>query len=61
MNTKTAFALFVLGLLMTLGGVGGVEQSLATVDLLSSLAVSAVGLALMYVSTLAMNVSAHYD
>lgn len=61
MNTKTAVALFLLGMLLTLGGVGGVEHSLATVDLLSSLAVSVVGLLLMWVSTLSMNVSNYYD
>jgi hypothetical protein len=61
MKTSTAFAVFILGLIMTMFGVGGVENSIATVDLLSSLAVSCVGLAIMYAATTAMQVSSYYD
>ncbi len=61
MKTNTAFGIFMLGLIMTMFGVGGVENSIADVDLLSSVAVSAVGLLLMWVSTLAMRNTNYYD
>jgi hypothetical protein len=61
MKTNTAFALFMFGLIMTMFGVGGVENSVANADLLSSVAVSVVGLALMYCATTAMQVSSYYD
>ncbi len=61
MKTRTAFGIFMLGLIITMSGVGGVENSIATVELLSSVAVSAVGLLLMWVSTLAMQNSNYHD
>jgi hypothetical protein len=61
MKTRTAFALFILGLIMTMFGVGGVENSIANADLLSSIAVSCVGLAIMYAATTAMRVADYYD
>ena len=61
MNTKTTFAVFMLGLLMTMFGVGGVENSITDLELMSAVAVSALGLLIMYVGTLGMNVSDYYD
>jgi hypothetical protein len=61
MKTNTAFGIFMLGLIVTMFGVGGVENSIADSELLSSLAVSAVGLLLMWVSTLAMRNTNYYD
>lgn len=61
MNTNTAFGLFITGLLLTLGGVGGVEHSVDAVALVQSLAVSIVGLALMFASVTAMNVTGFLD
>ena len=51
--TKTFF-LFFTGLITTMFGVGGVEQSITDLELLQSLAVSATGLAIMWCSTLMM-------
>ncbi len=61
MKTNTAMILFFLGLILTMFGVGGVENSIADVELLSSVAVSAVGLLLMWVATVAMRNSNYYD
>ncbi len=61
MKTNTAFGIFMLGLILTMFGVGGVENSIADVELLSSVAVSAVGLLLMWVATVAMRNSNYYD
>ena len=61
MKTSTAFGLFLFGLVLTLGGVGGVEASVENVALLQSLAVSIVGMALMYCGVTALNVSSYYD
>lgn len=61
MKTSTAFALFIVGLVVTMLGVGGVEASMDNLQLLQALAVSCVGLAVMYCGTLAMNVSNYYD
>jgi hypothetical protein len=41
-----------MGLTLTLMGVGGVENSMTNVELLQSLAVSGLGLLLMWVATL---------
>jgi sulfite exporter TauE/SafE len=46
------FFFIVMGILLTLLGVGGVENSITDVELLQSLAVSALGLLLMWVATL---------
>ena len=44
----------MMGLVLTLLGVGGVENSMTNVELLQSLAVSALGLLFMWVATLMM-------
>jgi hypothetical protein len=44
----------MLGLILTMFGVGGIEQSITNTELLSSLAVSVLGLALMAVGVLAL-------
>jgi hypothetical protein len=56
MNEKSAMFLVITGLVMTMAGVGGVENSIETVDLLQSLAVSIVGLAVMGCGALAIRV-----
>jgi hypothetical protein len=60
MTQSTAMILFFLGLIFTMFGVGGVENSITNTELFSALAVSVLGLGLMYVSTLAMRVSDYY-
>jgi hypothetical protein len=52
---------FITGLLVTFGAVGGVEQSVTDTELLSALAVSVVGLLTMYCGVLALRVSDYYD
>ena len=53
MSVDTRVFFFIaMGLLLTLLGVGGVENSMTTVDLLKSLAVSGLGLLLMWIATL---------
>lgn len=53
MNTDTkTFFFIVMGLLLTMLGVGGVENSITNSELLQSLAVSVLGLLLMWVGTL---------
>ncbi len=46
-----AFFVF-MGIVLAAGGVGGIEQSATDYDLLCSLAVSLLGVALMWVATL---------
>ena len=61
MTSKTAAVLGFLGFLLTLGGVGGIEQSITNTALLQSMIVSCVGLALMYCAVAALRVSNYYD
>lgn len=61
MKTQTAFAMFIFGLVLTMFGVGGIEQSVENTALISSVAVSVLGLALMYVGTLGVRNGSYYD
>lgn len=61
MKTNTAFGLFIFGMLLTMLGVGGIEQSVEDTALISSIAVSVLGLALMYVGTLGVRNGSYYD
>ena len=61
MKTNAAMFIFVLGLIVTLMGVGGIEASITDQELAQSLLVAATGLLLSWVSTLALRVSEHYD
>lgn len=61
MKTQTAFAMFMFGLVLTMFGVGGIEQSVENTALISSVAVSVLGLALMYVGTLGVRNGSYYD
>jgi len=49
---RRVFFFIIMGLTLTLMGVGGVENSVTNVELLQSLAVSGLGLLLMWVATL---------
>ena len=60
MTERTAAILIVTGLIFTLFGVGGVEHSITDAELLASLAVSIVGLGIMYSGTVALKVSDSY-
>ena len=61
MKTHTAMALFMFGLLLTMFGVGGVENSITDTELISALAVSLVGLGTMYCGTLGVRNGSYYD
>ncbi len=52
-DTRTFFCV-IMGILLTMLGVGGVENSVTDLELLQSLAVSGLGLMLMWVATLMM-------
>jgi len=53
--------LFFMGLILTMFGVGGVENSLTDTELLQALAVSVVGLGIAGAGVLAQRVSDSYD
>lgn len=56
MSEKSAMFLVIVGLLIAMAGAGGVEQSIAAVELLQSIAVAIVGLAVMGCGVLAIKV-----
>jgi len=56
MSEKSAMFLVITGLIITMFGAGGIENSIETVDLLQSIAVSIVGLAVMGCGALAIRV-----
>ena len=54
MSEKSAMFLAMVGLVMTLGGVGGIENSITNSELLDSVIVSIVGLMVMGCGVLAI-------
>jgi hypothetical protein len=56
MNRDGAMICFTAGLVIVLGGVGGVESSVDTAELLSSTAIAVVGLLVMACGALAIRV-----
>lgn len=61
MSTKQAFFVFMVGLVVTLFGVGGIENSMTDSELGLGVLVSAVGLLIMWVGTLAVQQAEYYD
>jgi len=61
MKTNTGMLLVMLGLVLTMFGVGGVENSITDSELLTSVAVSAVGLLIMWAGTLGIRNGEYYD
>lgn len=61
MKSSTAMFVFITGLLVTFGAVGGIEQSVTDTDLLSSMVIAIVGLAVMYCGMLGLKGAAYYD
>jgi len=61
MKTSTATVITMLGLLITFGGVGTIENDLSSDGLLMGMLVSIVGLLMMYCGVLALRVSDYYD
>ena len=60
MKTNTAFGIFMFGLILTMGAVGGMDTA-DTIALVQCVGIALVGLSLMFVGTSAMNVSDYYD
>jgi len=61
MTSRQSMFLFITGLLITFGAVGGIEASADDQGLLSGLLLSGVGLMIMWVSVLAQNTASYYD
>ena len=59
MTTKSAMFVFIVGLLMTFGAVGGIEVSTTNEDMMSSMVIAIIGLLTMYAGTLGFR-NAHY-
>lgn len=56
MSEKSTMFLVITGLILTMFGVGGIENSIETADLLQSVAVAVVGLCVMGCGVLAIRV-----
>jgi hypothetical protein len=52
MTTKAAMFVFIVGLIMTFGAVGGIEVSTTNEDMMSSMVIAIIGLLTMYAGTL---------
>ena len=61
MTTKQAAFVFFAGFLLTLGAVGGIENSLTNDQLLSSMILAILGLLAMYAGTLGFRNADFYD
>ena len=61
MTTKGAMFVFIAGLLLTLGAVGGVENSVDNEQLTGSLLLAVIGLLAMYAGTLGLRNAHLYD
>jgi hypothetical protein len=57
MTTKSANFLLALGFLLTFGGVGGIEHSVANEDLMAAMLIAILGLGTMYCGILAHKVN----
>jgi len=54
MTTKAAMFVFITGLIMTMGAVGGIEVSVTNEDMMSSMVIAIIGLLTMYAGTLGL-------
>ena len=61
MTTKQAMFVFIAGLMLVLGAVGGVEASVDTEQLTGSLLLAVIGLLGMYAGTLGLRNEHMYD
>ena len=60
MKSSTAMFVVILGLLITMGGVGGIEMSTDS-ELLGAMLIACLGLLTMYCGVIALRVSDYYD
>ena len=61
MTTKNAMFVFIVGFIMTLGAVGGIEVSTTNEDMMSSMVIAIIGLLTMLCGTLGLNRAHLFD
>ena len=61
MTTKAAMFVFITGLIMTMGAVGGIEMSETSEDMMSSMVIAIIGLLTMYAGTLGFRNAHMFD
>lgn len=61
MTTKTAMFVFITGLLMTFGAVGGIEVSTDNTAMMTSMVMAIVGLLTMYAGSLGLRNASFYE
>jgi hypothetical protein len=61
MTSKQAMFVFIVGLLITFGAVGGIEQSATNRDLMNSMVFAILGLLTMYCGLLGIKGADYYD
>ena len=61
MTTNSAMFVFIVGFIMTLGAVGGIEVSVTNEDMMSSMVIAIVGLLTMFCGTLGLNRAHMFD
>jgi hypothetical protein len=61
MTSKQAMFVFIVGLIITFGAVGGIEQSVSNTDLMSSMVFAILGLLTMYCGMLGIKGADYYD
>ena len=61
MTTKGATFVFIVGFMMTLGAVGGIEVSENNTDMMSSMVIAIVGLLTMYAGMLGLRRAHMFD
>jgi hypothetical protein len=61
MTTKGATFVFIVGFMMTLGAVGGIEVSENNTDMMSSMVIAIVGLFTMYCGMLGLRRAHMFD
>jgi hypothetical protein len=61
MTTKAAMFVFITGLIMTMGAVGGIEVSVSNEDMMSSMVIAIIGLLTMYCGMLGLRRAHMFD
>jgi hypothetical protein len=61
MTSKQAMFVFIVGLIITFGAVGGIEVSVSNTDLMSSMVIAILGLLTMYCGMLGIKGADYYD
>jgi len=61
MTSKQSAFVFFAGLILTFGGVGGIENSIDNSQLIGSMLLAILGLLAMYAGSLGLRNSSYYD